>query len=228
MIKKLKVLIVEDEPIIRVFLKSLVKNSGHEVVALVANGEDALDIINTKELDLIFMDINIDGTLDGISVVRQMRTKSKPLIYFISAYNDLETIEDAMSTYAYSYITKPIKEEDIHVAFITAKKHANRDMQTDEVFLANDLIYSKQNKELYLENELVKLSKIEKKLIDLFMRNFNSIVTVETIAYSVWEGREVSLSTLRGAIAGLRKKLPSLELETNIGRGYILHSHINY
>lgn len=219
----LDVLIVEDEPIIRVFLKSLVKSAGHNVVGVIANGKDAINLIQETKLDLIFMDINIEGDLDGISVVRKMQTKYSPLIYFISAYNDLETIEDALSTHAYSYITKPIKEEDIQIALLNAKKHANIQYESDEIILAEELIYSKITKELYRKGTLIKLSKTEKKLIDMFIRNINNTLSIESILQNVWEGKEVSNSTLRGAISGLKKKLPLLQLENNIGRGYILY-----
>jgi len=223
MTNSLDVVIVEDEPIIRVFLKSLIKSAGHNIVGVFANGEEALSFIQTTKLDLIFMDINIEGALDGISVVRKMQINYNPLIYFISAYNDLETIEDALSTHAYSYITKPIKEEDIHIALLNAKKHANIDYESDKIILSEELIYSKRTQELYVENTLVKLSKIEKQLVDIFINNLNHTLSTEYILQTVWEGKEVSNSTLRGAIAGLKRKLPSLPLENNIGRGYFLY-----
>lgn len=221
MAKVLNVLIVEDEPIICVFLKALVESNGHKVLDVVSSGEEALVIIANNNLDLIFMDINIKGSLDGISVVREIKTESKPLIYFISAYNDIDTIEDALSTNAYNYITKPIKEEDIVIALTMAKKHSMSSTVSNKIVFSKDLIYIKDKKELYLKNEILKLSKIEKKLVDLFISNLNSIVSIETITYNVWAEKDVDQVTIRGAIARLKKKV-SLNIENHIGRGYIL------
>ena len=218
----LKVCIVEDEPLIRIFLKGLVQKSGHEVVASVSNGEEALGIISSKHLDLIFMDINIEGALDGINVVRQMKPIHKPIVYFLSAYTDKETIEEALSTEAYSYISKPIKEEDIYIALTLASKIASKTVLSSKLFLTEALYLDKNSRELFLNDEYIKLSKIEKSILDLFIQNINTNISVEHLKASVWEMKEVSDSTVRSAIHGLKRKVPPLNIENNVGRGYIL------
>jgi len=220
----LEVLIVEDEPIIRVFLKRLVQGQGHKLVGAVSNATAALDIIANNTLDLIFMDINIEGSIDGISLVRKMRSVSEPLIYFISAYNDIATIEEALSTRAYSYITKPIKEEDVLIAFTVAKKRIKPVSENKVVILSPSLYYERVDANLYYENALVKLSRNEHALIALFIKHMNTNVSVETLQNTVWRGKAVSLSTIRGSIAGLRKKVPELRIENNVSRGYVLLS----
>lgn len=218
-----KVLIVEDEPIIRVFLKSIVSSEGHHVVASVSNGKDALEQIQSQVLDLIFMDINILGPIDGIQVVKQMKALSDPLVYFISAYNDVDTIDEALSTSAHNYLTKPLKEEDIYIALTMAKKH-HQIVDQGKIILSESLTYEKESAELFSKNTLVKLSKIEKYLLDLFVKNLNKNVSIESLKNSVWGEKEVQDSTIRSALHGLRKKVPSLHIENNVGRGYILVS----
>jgi len=218
----LQVLIVEDEPIIRVYLSRLVKSKGHTVVATLTNAQDALHIIEKQALDLIFMDINLEGKLDGISAVRQISSSCKALIYFISAYNDMETIEEALSTKANNFINKPIKEEDIFIALTLAKKNSAKASPNTIVVISKDLIYDKETKELFLQKKYVKLTKTEKLMIDLFIENINANISQETLINYVWEDKEVSASTIRSSISVLRKKLPTLHIENNVGRGYTL------
>jgi DNA-binding response OmpR family regulator len=220
--KILNVLIVEDEALTRVFLKRLVLSYGHNVVAVPSEGKEALKIIKENDIDLIFMDINIKGSIDGITVVKQMQTKSNPIIYFISAYSDKDTISEALSTHAYHYIIKPIKESDINIAFTVTQNLLPSVKDTFTVKLASTLIYDKQTKELYDTQNSIQLTRLEKLLIDLFASNLNINISYEMMLHYVWEGKEVSSSTIRSTLSSLRKKLPSLPITTNVGRGYIL------
>ena len=106
--KKIKILIVEDEAIIALHLKNLVLRLGDYECASVGIGEDAVEISETMNPDLVFMDINLKGSIDGIEAARQIcREKYIPIV-FVSAYSDDETIETAKQVNPAGYLTKPI------------------------------------------------------------------------------------------------------------------------
>ena len=220
--QKLNVLIVEDEPLIRVFLKRLVLSQGHNIVAIHDDGASALACIHSENIDLIFMDININGPLDGISVIQKMQIANPPIVYFVSAYSDMETIDEALNTVALNYITKPIKESDILIALKVAQKAQKTPSSKNKFILSYALYYDLQVGALYQDEKQIKLTKLEKLLVDLFVLNANNNVSVESIVATVWKDKEVSDSTVRSTISLLRKKVPSLSLENNVGRGYTL------
>jgi len=222
MSKILNVLIVEDAPVTRVFLKRVVLSHGHHIVAMPSNGKDALQAIKAYDIDLILMDINIDGPIDGIKVIKMMQSKNNPTVYFISAYSDMETVNEALSTNAHNYIIKPIKESDISIALTVTQNVLDAPQSSHIMTLSSNLSYDKKTKEIYENNQSISLTKLEKLFIDLFVLNINTNITHENILNSVWEGKEISDSTIRSTLSSLRKKLPTLNIETNIGRGYIL------
>lgn len=222
MSKVLNILIVEDEPLTRVFLKRLILSYGHNIVAIASEGKEALNVISNNDIDLIFMDINIHGSMDGITVIKQMKPLNEPIVYFLSAYTDKETIEDALSTEAYSYISKPIKEEDIYIALTLTSKIVSKIVPSSKLFLAKEFYIDKNSKELFFQQKHIKLSKIEKEILDLFVLNLNANVSVQQLKAYVWGVKEVSDSTIRSALHNLKKKVPTLNIKNNVGRGYIL------
>ena len=152
-----------------------------------------------------------------------MKPLATPIVYFLSAYTDKETIQEALSTEAYSYISKPIKEEDIYIALTLASKITSTTVVSSKVFLSKELYFDKKSEELFVNNEHIKLSKIEKSILDLFIQNINSNVSVQQLKFSVWGAKDVSDSTIRSALHGLKRKVPSLNIQNNVARGYILN-----
>lgn len=224
--EKLNVLIVDDEPIITMFIKHIVKEMGDNVVDVCYDSSAAFESIQSKKPDLIFMDINIKGPLDGISVIRKINVDNDPIVYYVSAYSSSDIINDALSTKAYNYLIKPIKEEDIKIALTLARKIKNKQVRCikDKLSLSSDICYDFTKQELFQNGSVIKLSATEKKLVDIFITNINVTLPTSTIKELIWQEKDIANSTLRDAIYNLRKKIPELKIETNFGRGYILNS----
>ena len=114
MAKKVRILIVEDELLIANQLKRKLEQLGHEVVAIVTNGRDALRVAAEVHPDLVLMDIVIQGDMDGIETADALiRDHNIPVIY-LTAYADNETLRRAEDTRAYGYILKPFNEREVH------------------------------------------------------------------------------------------------------------------
>ncbi|MFK5977135.1 MAG: response regulator [Sulfurovum sp.] len=221
-IKDLTILIVDDEPLITIFIKRIIKSQGYFNIKICYDSQKAIDIINRDKPQLIFMDINIKGSLDGISVIKKV-TRYNPIVYYISAYNSDEIITEALSTNAYNYLIKPIKEEDIKIALqLSSKYKKETSINQDRVEFRDNIYYSHSKKEIFQDDKIIPLSSIEKRLVDVFISNINTNISINVIRDRVWQDNTIEDVSIRGRISILRKKLPQLNIETNFGRGYII------
>jgi DNA-binding response OmpR family regulator len=222
-IEKLNVLIVEDEPLVSLFIKRIVLAMGENVVGVCYNSNDAIEMLRLQKPNLIFMDINLQGPIDGINIIKKVPMPHEPTIFFVSAYSDQTTINEALSTNPYNYLIKPIKEEEIQIAISLARKEQSKILspKQERMIYSHEIYYDVLTKELFIRNEPFVISGVEKKLLDLFMNNLNQTLTIDAIKAAIWE-EEKSTTTLRDLVSNLRKKLPELNLKTSFGVGYIL------
>lgn len=106
-----RILITEDEILIALDLEQMLKNYGHEVVGIACDATQAHDIVNNCDPDLIFMDINLRGHVDGISLAEAIRKISNVPIIFCSAYSNRSCVDKALSISTTKYITKPYSQD---------------------------------------------------------------------------------------------------------------------
>ena len=103
-----QILLVEDEVIIGSALAFSLRNAGYDVIYPVLSADEALPILKDSPVDLVLMDINIQGEPDGITVAEQMREQRKiPLIY-ISGLTDKATLKRAEKTDPFAFFNKPV------------------------------------------------------------------------------------------------------------------------
>jgi AmiR/NasT family two-component response regulator len=105
---QLKIVIVEDEGLIAADLESRLKSAGYDVPGTADSAQPALQLIRETSPDLVLMDIRLKGEQDGIQVAEVVREQLDIPVVYLSAYEDLPTLERASRTQAYGYIKKPI------------------------------------------------------------------------------------------------------------------------
>lgn len=122
--KKIKVLIVEDEAIVGLSLKNMLKKLGYCCAGVAVTGEEAINIALTKKPDIILMDIHIIGDMDGIEASERInKNLSIPVIY-LTAYDDDKSIERCINTAPYGFLTKPAGQQEIKAAIeIAVNRH---------------------------------------------------------------------------------------------------------
>ena len=122
--EQIKILIVEDEPILALDLANKLKRLGYEITDLVSNGEVAINVVKQAQPDLIFMDIKLKGAMDGIETATHiLQIKDIPIVY-LTGYADEEMVERAEQTGCYGYMLKPCREIELYAAIkIVLKKH---------------------------------------------------------------------------------------------------------
>ena len=84
----LRVVVVDDEIFVAMHLEAVLEDLGHSVVAIVSSGEAAVDEVAFHAPDLIFMDINLGGGIDGVEAARRILLNGAAPIVFVSAYGD--------------------------------------------------------------------------------------------------------------------------------------------
>lgn len=106
-------LIVDDEPLARKRMRSLLRDSALTVVGEAACGEEALRIINEQAPQVVFLDVQMPR-MDGFEVVRRIPPESRPLIVFVTAYQQYAL--DAFRAAAVQYLLKPVERDSLRLA----------------------------------------------------------------------------------------------------------------
>jgi CheY-like chemotaxis protein len=115
-----KVLIVEDDMLLSLVEERLIKKMGHEVVAKVVSGEEAITKAKEMEPDLILMDIILKGEMDGIEAMEEIRKVSDVPVVYLSGNSDRFNYERAKKTGFTDYLVKPITNNDLKKPFLKA------------------------------------------------------------------------------------------------------------
>lgn len=108
-----RVLIVEDEVIVAMEIEMHLKAKGFKIIDKVQSLEKAIEVAKRELPDLILMDINIYGNGDGIDAARTILSFSKPAVIFLTAYNDLDTVERANKIPGSLLLIKPFIAGDL-------------------------------------------------------------------------------------------------------------------
>ncbi|MEM7039345.1 MAG: response regulator transcription factor [Bacteroidota bacterium] len=147
------ILIVEDDPLISIFIKEVLEGEGYEVAPVARDYGSAIQLISAIQPALLILDVNLEGEKSGIDVAKTVR-QTKPEIPFIylTAYYDPETRTSAFATQPAAYLTKPFKESDLILAAALALSQDHPvDAGTDlnhasEGFLLSDHLFIKDRR----------------------------------------------------------------------------------
>lgn len=130
---KSNILIVEDEPIIAKDIQSYMSNLGYVVIGVAHSSESALDILHSRQVDMVLLDIHIQGTRDGIEVAKIINEKYGIPFVFLTSFSDELTLDRAKETNPYGYIVKPFEEHDLKTTLAIAL-HNYHSTKKDELF----------------------------------------------------------------------------------------------
>ncbi len=112
-----KILIVEDNFIIQMFLEEILSRLGHEVLDSADNGDDALAIIKLQSPDVILLDIGLSGGWNGIDLAGIINEKYNVPFVFLTGNSDYVTLEKAKNKNPLHILNKPIDEDKLKMEF---------------------------------------------------------------------------------------------------------------
>ncbi|MBQ7736469.1 MAG: response regulator transcription factor [Oscillospiraceae bacterium] len=222
------VLVTEDDAPVRNLIVTTLKT--HEYRYLTANnGAEAVMMASSHNPDVLFLDLGLPD-MDGIDVIRQIRSWSNMPIIVISARSDDADKIEALDAGADDYLTKPFSVEELlarlrvtirRLALISADKGADR-----SVYANGKLTIDFSAGVACLDGEELKLTSMEYKLLCLLARNTGKVLTHTYITQSIW-GRswDNDVASLRVFMTTLRKKIEPRPdspkyIQTHIGIGY--------
>ena len=116
----MRILVAEDETIIRLDLCELLADAGHEVVAEARDGEEAVALAREHAPDLAIMDVKMPR-LDGIEAARRILDERPIPIVMLTAYGHQELVARAVEAGVFGYLVKPFREQDLVPAIATAR-----------------------------------------------------------------------------------------------------------
>lgn len=216
--RKAKILIVEDEPIIALDLKRTIEKLDFEVTNTATSYNTALNSVRVNEPDIILMDINLgEKGKDGIETTKKIQKISKIPIIYITGSTDLETLNRAIKTNPVSYITKPFKREDLKSNILLGLYKSNKNPNFENKELHNlglGYFFDIKTNKLFYQDFPIKLSKKETLLLKILIEAKGELVSFEDLEYQLWPSRTVSASTLRTLIYRLRTKLEYKLIDT--------------
>ena len=222
------ILVVEDDAPVRNLMITTLKT--HDYKYLTApTGREAVMLASSHNPDVVFLDLGLPD-MDGIDVIRQIRSWSNMPIIVISARSEDEDKITALDAGADDYLTKPFSVEELLARLRVTIRRLSM-MSTDSG--ADSSVYTNGNLKIdypagcaFLGDKELRLTPIEFKLLSLLAKNTGKVLTHTYITQNIW-GRswDNDIASLRVFMVTLRKKLePSPDspafIQTHVGIGY--------
>ena len=224
---KTLILVVEDDRTVQNLMITTLK--AHDYRYLTAmNGETAILEASSHNPDIILLDLGLPD-MDGIEVIRKIRTWSNVPIIVISARSEDMDKVDALDAGADDYLTKPFSVEELLARLrVTERRLAagQGEQMSTSTFVNGKLRIDYMAGCAYLEEQELHLTPIEYKLLCLLAKNVGKVLTHTFITQNIWgHSWENDVASLRVFMATLRKKLEPEKngvqyIQTHIGIGY--------
>ncbi len=222
------VLVVEDDTPVRNLIVTTLKTHDFNYLTA-AGGAEAILEASSHNPDVVFLDLGLPD-MDGIEVIKKIRTWSNMPIIVISARSEDTDKIEALDAGADDYLTKPFSVEELLARLrVTVRRLSlmNSDGISDSaIYINGKLKIDYAAGCAYLDEEEMKLTPIEYKLLCLLARNTGKVLTHTYITQSIW-GRswDNDIASLRVFMVTLRKKLEAAPdspqyIQTHIGIGY--------
>ena len=128
---KKKILIVEDESIIAEDISDSLISLGYRITGMVYSGEEAIEAAAKCRPDLVLMDVNLQGEIDGITAAAEIRSRFQIPVVYLTAYADENTLRRVNATKPFGYIVKPFEEKNLHTTIQLALHRHEYDSLTN-------------------------------------------------------------------------------------------------
>ena len=223
-----KILAVDDEPLYQHLLKVNLEKEGYEVITA-SNGEEALEMVSSRNPDLVIMDIMMPK-LDGLTASERIRQFSNIPIVILTARGEEQDRVRGLNIGADDYVVKPFSATELVARVRAVLRRTNNAEQATQnrYFTHNNLKIDFARAEVWKNSKPVYLSATEYRLLIQFAHHVGQVLTAEELLMAIWgpqyrEDKEI----LWVSIARLRQKLEDnphtpLHIVTRAGLGYLM------
>lgn len=225
MTEAVTVLVVDDEPPIRRFLRTSLSAQGYRVVES-ETGSETLDRLRGGRVDVVVLDLGLPD-MDGMEVIKAIRIHSTVPIIVLSSRNDEKGKVQALDLGADDYLTKPFGMEELVARIRTALRHRFQQQGEHSVYRNGVLSVDLVRRLVKVNSEDVKLSRKEYDILSLLVAHAGKVLTHQFILREVWK-TPTDVQYLRIYIKQLRQKIEPDPQEpryilTETGVGYRLY-----
>ncbi|MEE0967006.1 MAG: response regulator transcription factor [Bacilli bacterium] len=207
-----RILIVEDEKEINDAIEIYLKSQGYEVLKAF-NGKQGINIIQNNEIHLAIIDIMMP-IMDGIEMTLKIRNKYDfPIIMLSAKSEDIDKIT-GLNIGADDYITKPFVPMELlarvssqlrrYSQFLEMK---NKIMDVRNKYIIGGLEMDLDTKEVSVDGNIIKVTPIEFKILELLMSHPGKVFSADNIYESVWQEKAINTDTVMVHIRNLREKI---------------------
>jgi DNA-binding response OmpR family regulator len=220
----MNILLVEDEKPLALALSEILRQNKYQVET-VFDGLSGYEYAICGSFDLVILDITLPR-MNGIEVLKKIREKKLSIpVLMLTAKYEIEDKVSGLDCGADDYMTKPFSTSEL-LARIRALSRRKGEL-LDEEIVYNDIVLKLKRNELVCEENVVKLSLKEFKIIEFFMKNPEQIITKERLIEKIWgDDSDAEYNNVEVYISFLRKKLQFInaktEIRTSRGVGYLL------
>ncbi|WP_290459792.1 response regulator transcription factor [Romboutsia ilealis] len=220
-----KIIIIEDDEIIREELKNFLSKYGYEIVAP-TSFDNVVKFILNENANLVLLDLNLP-IFDGYYICREVRKKSDiPIIIVTSRDSDMDELM-SMNLGADDFVTKPYNTQILLARIAALLKRSGLNIATNNILTYKDFQLNLSNATITYNEKEIELTKNEVKILSYLINHKGEIVSRELLMEYLWSTEYfVDDSTLTVNITRLRKKLAEIGIEnvieTRRGLGYII------
>jgi len=142
--EKIRVVIAEDEAIIRLDLRETLENAGYMVLADTGRGDEAVQLVRKHKPEVVILDVKMPG-MDGIQAAREIATTEDTAVVILTAFSQRELIDEAVDAGALAYLVKPYQQSDLVPAIeIARRRHEEMRDLTDQAKTLEDRLKARK------------------------------------------------------------------------------------
>jgi len=217
--------VVEDDATVRNLITTTLKSNDYRYISA-SNGESAIIAATTQQPDILFLDLGLPD-LDGVEIIKRIRSWSQMPIIVISARSEDSDKVSALDAGADDYLTKPFSVTELLARLRVAQRRISSAAAKagEAVFRNGKLTIDYGAGCAFLNGQELKLTPTEYKLLCLLARNAGKVLTHTYLTNKIWGSSwDSDMASLRVHMATLRKKLEKDSqtqfIQTHIGIGY--------
>lgn len=216
----MRILVVEDEPVLLLQLKSSLKDAGY-VVDTADQGEEALHLGRTESYDAVILDLGLP-IIDGISILEKWRSAGHKMpVLVLTARSTWSDKVAGLDAGADDYLTKPFKMEEL-LARLRALIRRSSGHASSEIICGPINLDTKSSK-VTVDGKAVKLTALEYKLLSYLMHHQGTVISRTELTEHIYgQDFDRDSNTIEVFINRIRKKLGTNLIKTRRGLGYFL------
>ena len=185
----------------------------------VSNGKEAISVSKTNGFDMLLIDTDIGSDFDKIISDISVSSPALPKIV-ISNQSKEEDIISAINCSAYTFLSKPLRNDDIRLAIIMC---LNQTKRGDKIDFQNGIYFDEYRDQFFKPGgALLEFTKLEKSFLKLLIANRDRITDYDEIKEVVWKGKNMSIFTMRNIVNKIRQKTYYEIIKNHSNRGYII------